>query len=475
MIICTSAISGVSQISNTFYHMYGIPQTNHLNPAFQSECNGYLGFPMLSPLSVNIESDPLSYKDIFSYDSQLDAMITFMHKNADKQSFLDALKPVNSINFNLGTNPLSTGWRNGQFYFTLDVTEKIDQNFRFTKDFTEFLIYGNQNVDTVNRTQRFNFSETGLDLNYYREFALGVSYNYEDEFQIGARVKLLFGLANMTTRLSDITLKTSEDNWELKSSMMLDVTGPFLYIPVDSSGYVIWDSINVDPAVEDDYLGALLDNVGTIMGINNPGIGIDFGFSFSPIEDLSFSASVIDLGFIRWKKDAYHLDQSGTIEWEGIEVKLNDDQDYGEMLLDSVENQLNFTSLEESYLTNLAGKLYVGAAYEINEMVKFGIVNRTRIYNYQFYNQLTLSANVRPIRLFSATLSYSVIGRNYANFGLGIALLAGPLNLYFITDQAPAGYLWPQTINSLNFRFGMNLAFGCAKVPKRLRDRPIID
>ena len=238
---------------------------------------------MLSPLNINVESNPLKYKDIFRYDSQLDAMITFMHQNADKQSFLNRLKPVNNINSNIGTNPMSTGWRNGQFYFTLDLTEKIDQDFRFTRDFIEFGLYGNKT------RERFNFSETGIDLTYYREFAAGISYNYEDEFQIGARAKVLFGLANLTTRLSDITLKAAEDKWEINSSMVLDVTGPFLYLPLDSAGFVIWDSAGLDPSVEEDYFASLLDNVNTILGTGNPGLALDFGFCFSPVENLFFS------------------------------------------------------------------------------------------------------------------------------------------------------------------------------------------
>jgi len=80
-----------------------------------------------------------------------------------------------------------------------------------------------------------------------------------------------------------------------------------------------------------------------------------------------------------------------------------------------------------------------------------------------------------PIRMFSATLSYSIIGKNYTNFGLGLSLRLGPFNMYFITDQTPSGYLLPETINSVNFRFGLNLAFGCSKIPKKLKDRPLID
>lgn len=459
-----------AQVSTTLYHMYGVPQANQLNPAFQPNCDGYLGFPMLSPINFSMESNPLQYNDIFSYNSQLDQMITFMHPDGDKEAFLNTLEPYNTLNTNVGSGPLSLGWRDKQFYFTVDLKERVELNTGFTKDFAEFLINGNRNQE------RFNFSETGLDASYFHELALGVSYDFEDQFQVGARVKVLFGLANMNTRLSDITLSAYEDRWDFNSKMMIDITGPELTVPVDSSGFVIWDSINVDLDTENsDFTSFFVNNLSTFLGAGNLGFGVDLGFSFIPIENLSVSASVNDLAFIRWKNNAYQLNQDGTFGWEGVEVKLEEDWDPGEELLDSLQNQMNFTSVNEPYTTFLSGKVYLGAAYELNDMLKFGVVDRIRIYNRHFYNQLTLSANVMPITMFSATLSYSIIGNNYANFGLGLSFRLGPFNLYFITDQAPSGYLFPEQVNSVNFRFGLNLVFGCAQVPKKLKDRPLID
>ncbi len=459
-----------AQVSTTLYHMYGVPQANQLNPAFQPNCNAYLGFPMLSPLNFSLELDPLRYKDIFSYNSQLDQIITFMHPEGDKEAFINRLKPLNALNTSIGTNPLSMGWRNKQFYFTIDFTEKIDQNFRFTKDFMEFFLNGNRNQE------RFNFSETGLDVKYYHELALGISYDYDDQFQIGARAKVLFGMADLNTSLSDITVRAYEDRWDFNSTMIVDISAPFISIPVDSAGFVIWDEIDADSSVgNDDYAGFVKDVLGNFLGTGNLGFGVDFGFNFNPIENLSISASVNDLGFIRWKKNTYHLKQDGTFGWEGVEVTLEEDWDPGEIILDSLKSQMNFTSEKESYTTFLSGKVYLGAAYELGEKVKFGIVTRTRIYNSHFFNQYTFSANVMPIRMFSATLSYSIIGKNYTNFGLGLSLRLGPFNMYFITDQTPSGYLLPETINSVNFRFGLNLAFGCSKIPKKLKDRPLID
>ena len=469
-----------AQVSTTLYHMYGVPQANQLNPAFQPNCNAYLGFPMLSPLNFSLELDPLRYKDIFSYNSQLDQIITFMHPEGDKEAFINRQKPLNALNTSIGTNPLSMGWRNKQFYFTIDFTEKIDQNFRFTKDFMEFFLNGNRNQE------RFNFSETGLDVKYYHELALGISYDYDDQFQIGARAKVLFGMADLNTSLSDITVRAYEDRWDFNSTMIVDISAPFISIPVDSAGFVIWDEIDADSSVgNDDYAGFVKDNLGNFLGTGNLGFGIDFGFNFNPIENLSISASVNDLGFIRWKNNPYQLKQDGTLTWTGVDInnppiEINILGDIIHIVwidaeTDSILQPLKFTSVTESYFTFLSGKVYLGAAYELGEKVKFGIVTRTRIYNSHFFNQYTFSANVMPIRMFSATLSYSIIGKNYTNFGLGLSLRLGPFNMYFITDQTPSGYLLPETINSVNFRFGLNLAFGCSKIPKKLKDRPLID
>jgi len=69
-------------------------------------------------------------------------------------------------------------------------------------------------------------------------------------------VKFLFGLANVNTRLTDITLTAYEDRWDFNSNIMLDITGPELMVPIDSAGFVIWDEIDADIDPEnDDFAG----------------------------------------------------------------------------------------------------------------------------------------------------------------------------------------------------------------------------
>jgi hypothetical protein len=279
-----------------------------------------------------------------------------------------------------------------------------------------------------------------------------------------------------------MSLRTSIEQWKIQSDVTVNTSVPYLEnIPVDEDGYLDLDSLaNTDLDLIFGFpegIPELMEPSGlsTIGGIKNPGFAVDLGFNYFPIEKFSVSASVVDLGFIRWRNYVWNFRQKVDYSFEGIEFRLEDNFSPGEALLDTLKNQMKVKVTQNPYTTMLAGKIYLGAAYNLTEKVRFGAVFRTRIYNYKFYNQFTVSANVQPISMFSASLSYSIYGNSYMNLGLGISLRAGPFNLYFITDQAPSVYFWPEDFTALNFRFGMNIVWGCAAMPKAMKDRPLID
>jgi hypothetical protein len=467
-----------AQFSNTYYYMYMVPQANQLNPAFQPDCRSYIGLPVISPLRFEVESNSLSYKDIFTWNSNTNKFITFMHPDGDKQKFLNALEPLNVVRAGVASTMISVGWREEQFFFTLDFSERINESMSFSKDFAEFLIHGNINQS------RFNFSDLANNINYYHELALGVSYNFDDEFQLGARAKLLLGIGDVSVRQSDINLKTSIDEWHIKSDIVVDAALPYVDLPIDQDGYLDIDSIRSlgDLDQMDLIFGLsaggpdLMSPTGfsTIFGIKNPGLAVDFGFNYRPVEKVIVSASVIDLGFIRWRNSVYNFEQEMDYSFEGLEFTLEEDWDPGEELLDSLEEATKIKVTKNNYTAFLSGRVYLGAAYELNEKVRFGGVFRTRIHNYKFYNQFTISANYQPFGMLSGTLSYSIYGSNFMNLGLGLSVRGGPFNIYFITDQAPSVYFWPQELTSLNFRLGLNLVFGCDPSGGK-KDRPLID
>ena len=473
------AWTGISaQFSNTYYYMYMVPQANQLNPAFQPTCRSYIGFPVLSPLRFEVVSNSLHYNDVFTWNSSTGKYITFLHPEGDKQKFLDALKPVNVIRAGASSTLISIGRKEDEYFFTLDFSERMDQHVSFSRDLAEFLINGNQNQS------RFNFSDLANNASYYHELALGVSYNFDDEFQLGARAKLLLGTGNVTTRRSDINMKTSIYEWNIKSDILVDASLPYVDLPVDEEGYLDIDSIR---SLSDlDQLDLLLgiptglpdlitpSGLSTIFGIKNPGFALDFGFHYRPVEKMVVSASVLNLGFIRWRNSVYNFQQETDYTFEGLEYTLEDDWNTGEALLDSLQDATKIKVTKKAYTSYLSARVYLGAAYELTEKVRFGGVFRTRIHQYKFYNQFTISANYQPFSILSGSLSYSMYGNNYMNLGLGLSVRGGPVNIYFITDQAPSAYFWPKEFSSLNFRLGLNLVFGC-DASGRKKDRPLID
>jgi hypothetical protein len=475
LILMLSGQNLSSQFGNTYYHMYGVPQANQLNPAFQPGCEGYLAMPLIGPLRFEVESNSIGYGDIFEWNSATNKYMTFLHPQGNKQKFMDALANLNLIRAEVASNLISFGWRNEEWFFTFDLTERLIEGISFPKDFAEFLVDGN-----LYKTN-FNFSDLAQNFKYFHELGIGVSYNLDDEMQFGVRAKFLMGGANSTTRTSEIYLKTTPDEWRIRSDVMFEATLPYLEdIPLDDEGYVDFDEVDSIGLGElfgfpdgiENYTAP--SSLSTITGIKNPGFAVDLGFSYTPLEQLTVSASLVDLGFIRWRNYVYNFHQEMDYTFEGVEFRLEEDYDPGEDLLDSLKNDLRVKVSQDKYTTMLTGKVYLGAAYNITERIRIGGLFRTRIYNYRFYNQYTLSANFQPISMFSASLSYSIYGKSYMNLGLGLSLRAGPLNLYFVTDQAPSAYFFPQEFSSMNFRLGMNIVWGCT-MPKGMKDRPLID
>jgi len=461
------AFEASGQFSNTAYHMYGIPQANHLNPAFQPSCSWHLGMPVLSPLSFKVESTALKYKDIFTFDDGLGEFITFMHPNADKDVFMNALKPHNNIRLSTSFDLLSFGFRKDQMYFSLDITDRIENTFVIPEDFFEFAVYLSKNQD------RFSFADMGNYFNYHREIAVGMSYNVDDEFQVGGRAKILMGVANAQARITDLNLTTSTDVWDINSSIDADISIPGIVTASQPDGLMDSIEFNIDDVETSDLIK-------TVIGLGNPGFAVDFGFQYRPLDYLTVSGSINDLGFIRWKNNVTNLSNDGAFTFDGIEIDIlsseaDDETSPVDEIIDSLTSQMDFYVSNNPYTTMLSGGFHLGAAYELNEKVRFGVVNRTKVYKAKFYNQFTLSANVQPIRAFSASLSYSVIGKNFANIGIGLSMYAGPFNLYFITDQLPSATLIPSSMQSVSFRLGMNLVFGCSKKKKAMGDRPLID
>jgi len=454
-----SNLTRAQKMNNTLYLMQNVPQSNQLNPAIQPECKVFLGFPGLSSIYVNYANNGFTYNDIIKDGTglQKDSLVV------DINSFHDALQSTNTIVNQLDYTFFSLGIRAKKMFFTLDVSSKIDSRLGFDKGLVSFLKNGNAGY--MGRTA--NLGAIGLEGTAYNEVALGVSKQVTEKLTVGIKAKMLLGVANMYMDDSDLSVYTSEsgDLVRLRSKQVMKVSMPLeITEELDPDGTQYIDDIDFN----DDDLDATF-----FSGTNNKGFAFDLGATYQFDEKTTFYASVLDIGGIKWN-DSYELYQDASFDWKGGDWSQSgnsNDPNYREIedvmedLTDSIADSFRFRDKTGSYSRALPTKVYLGGAYKLNERVNVGAVSRTEIYNGKLRPSLTLSANTRVIRNFSASLSYSMVNNSYNNVGVGIAAKLGPFQIYAVSDNVLA--MNPNTAQTANMRFGMNMMFGCRKKTKK--------
>jgi len=434
--------------------MRGVPQVYQVNPAFQPECNFFLGLPGISPLNAKVAISPFAINDVLIYDESIDSLITFLHPLADTDAFLSILKEKNFINTDVSSAIVSFGFRAKNAYLSFDISQRVSARAEIPEDLFKLPIYGPDSA------RNYDFNNFGVHASVWSEYALGASYQFGEKLSIGWRGKLLFGQANINTNKFDVTLSTSEDSWPVHSAITLDVCAPFLDVVYDDEGMIDFDNLEMrDLSIPKD-LPSIAFNP------KNFGLAMDIGMDFRPLNWLQISASLVDLGYIKWNDYVYNLENNAEYDFMGVEVNL-DSEDFMQDLADSLEQVFKFSATENPYSTALPAKIYAGVAVYPHPRISFGALSRTEILAGDIYQQFTLSANFYPIRMLSAAFSYSIIDRYYKNLGIGLSFKPGPFNMYLITDTGPSAAFWPYEARFVNLRLGFNLVFGCKKLSKK--------
>jgi hypothetical protein len=290
----------------------------------------------------------------------------------------------------------------------------------------------------------------------------------------------MLGQASLNTELFDVTFATGETTWPLHTNISLNTSTPYLadymtfasLAPLD----VILDKMdNFD--IENPTPGEIRN---MIINPKNFGLGLDLGVDYRFNKWLQVSASVIDIGRIKWRSGVINLTNQADYSLNGLELLLGGDEDFLKNFTDSLKNTFNqFTSSQTKYSTGLPTKIYAGAALYVHPKVSFGLLSRTDFYKGNVKQHFTASANLYPIRMLSTTFSYSVIDKSYKNLGIGLALKLFPFNFYVISDTGPSAAMWWNEAKYANLRVGFNMMFGCRKIKEKKGakkvDIPLID
>jgi hypothetical protein len=465
----------IAQFSNTLYFMDRVPQYQELNPAFQPKCNMFYGWPGLSGFQGDVGNNSISANDVLYFDKQLDSLITFMHDSASKAKFINHLKNENSFFSDMQVSIINFGFRVSSFYFTFGINEKFSMDFSYPRDFVKFAINGNRLIDSI---ANFNFNGLGVNASLYTEVSFGVSKNFDDLILVGARGKFLIGEANITTNNNSMQFNTSMDSWQLNSDVTMNVYAPGLNIPLK-------DTIKNEPDLnhigfKSDMLKNFPNNLPS--PFSSKGFAIDLGIVYKGIDKLTLSASMIDLGFIRWRNDVYNLTLIGKYNYTGgnYDALHMDSLNLLDMAIDSIKNSFTLTRKTSSYTTWLPTKFYVGAEYSPVRFFSLGFLSMSRYFQKKIDQQFVVSANLKPLKMLEFSTSYSILDNDFSSMGIGMNLRLGPWDFYLISDMIPLYYgkqYIPYKAEYFDLRLGFDFVFGCQGTEinkEKAKDKPLI-
>lgn len=486
MLFC--AFSANAQFLRTSYFMEGTHYRQQLNPAL-SPGRGYINIPVIGAFNASVSSTSLGYQDILDI---IDDNGEF-YKNPD---FLNRLKDNNTLNLNLNTEILSAGWYKGKNFWSFNVGLRTDVGANVTKGLFNFLNEVEEMTEWNN--QNFNIGGQEVHIQAYTEVGLGLSRQLNDRLTVGAKVKALLGVGNLNLKVNQAYMQAAlpteaRINEIANTTLGADWQSQVAALRQEIGGYNA--NLRVDAALESSFKGLelLMNEDGYVddldfqtdkIGIAGWGLGVDLGASYKVLDNLTVSASILDLGFLTWSKNSTQIAAAnGNIAMDGKDyvkrlesaTSLEDaqkvitgfgteaqdflDRVSGGEVLDYDLLQMRVGDAAKSRKSRLAATLVLGAEYGFfNNKLAFGALSTTRFVEPKAMTELTFSANYRPKNYFNLALSYSMIQSAGKSFGVAVKL--GPL--FVGTDYMFLG----KNSNAVNAFLGVSVPLNKRKVSK---------
>jgi len=465
LILAVIIADASAQNSQVLYFM-NLPQNHLLNPALRPSNKVYIGLPGMSGINLNINNNFVNFNDVFIKGQPKDSIISFLHPDYNPDKFLAKIKDKNSLEQETTVQLLGVGFSVGNDgYVFLDINERIQGNIVLPGDLFRLALKGNEGF----AGKKIDLSSLRGDIKYYHEFGVGFSRNFTDKLRIGIKGKLLFGIAAASIDNKSLGITVNDDySHTLDANLTVNMSGP-VNVYMNSKH-------NVDSVVFDD--SRFKTSAGAtdfFSGKKNIGLGLDIGATFDLTDRIVLSASVTDLGFIRWKNDVTNLKTYNQFKFSGLNMLdvINGTKtidEVGKDMLDSLKNAFNVSNTKAPFTTYLPFGISLGGSYNVTKRFSVGLLSYSRIIGKQLREALTLSANLNLGNAFSTSISYTAENHRYDNLGAGVAFRAGIIQFYLLSDRIPimwnkikndkSNVMVPANWNTINLRLGMNLVFG---------------
>ncbi|MDE7413217.1 MAG: hypothetical protein K2N05_05425 [Muribaculaceae bacterium] len=434
------------------YFLDGYTYRFQMNPAFGNDKN-FVAMPALGNINVSMSGN-LHLTDVLYQVNGKTALFT--NPEVDAASALKKFGNREKIMTNEKIDILSGGFKAWGGYNTVSISAVANAGISLPKSIFELAKEG-----VSNRT--YDIKNIAADVNAYAQIAFNHSRDIKQVpgLRAGATVKFLIGVGALQAKLNEADLTLGTDNWIARTNA--DVYASVGGFQFKQKRYEPEGNTSMKPY---DYVsGAEVNN----FSINGFGMAFDLGAEYK-WNDFKFSAAALDLGFISWGKTQWaSTNGTQTIETDAYTFNVQGDADnsFKNEFKDMKDNlsklyQLTVNDPKGSYTRGLATTLNFAVDYTLPyyRNLHFGLVNSTRIYGPFTSTHFRLSANVAPVKIFSADINLGV-GTFGADFGWMLNLHTTGFNMFLGMDHT-LGKLAKQGIplsSNASFNLGINFPF----------------
>lgn len=342
-------------------------------------------------------------------------LVTGLHPSISSEQFLKGLKNSNNATFELNENIFALGIKGKKSYSTVEINLRALGSASLPKDIFAFVKNGSS--DSAYDLSGVNASASG-----YLELAYGYSRRISSNLRAGARVKFLAGIAEAHSQIDKA----------------------LLYVNDDEISYNLDGRVKASCALVD-----ISDDLSDIRYSGTPkpsgyGLAIDLGAEYSPFENFTISASIIDLGALSWKYSIFAKAQ-GEYSFNGVTVNPDFDVDkIADQIADDILDNVSYETgnKSESGLRFIPVTANLGAKYIIPgaEMLSVGVLSSFRMSRFSCWYDIRGGAAFTPGKWFSlsANAGLNSFGKS---FGVSTVLKLWILNISAGVD----GYIGPVT------------------------------
>ncbi len=452
------------------YFLDGYIYRHELNPAFAPERN-FIAIPGIGDISAGVMSN--MGVNTFLYKQDNGQLTTFLNQSVNANDFLGKLSNINKTTFNFGVPIIAFGTRGFGGYNTFSFGVHADGGVSLPKDLFTFMKVGQTGADT-----QYSMKDIRVKASAYAEIALGHQHKINKELSIGAKVKFLLGLGYFDANVKQLDVTLGHNKWAVEAQGEMSVSAKGLNIPTNAESGKELDNPSKQNQLDYDGIDYSLSDI----GLAGFGVAFDLGATYDMsrfVDGLTLSASLLDLGGIKWKNTITATTPQTSWSFDGFKnIALNDNQeakgnqsldDQLDDMWDDLEDCINFEKEGSTGTrkTSLAATFELGAEYKMPfyKRLTGGFLFTQRFAGQFSWTEGRFSANIKPIKWFDFSVNYGASTYG-SSFGWMLNLHPDGLDLFIGSDHQ-IFKVTPQYVPvgkaSAQITVGLTIAFGARK------------